>query len=108
MKKYFAIFLLAISWIAAELPLSSFEKNQKIVIQNSILTQVNGTPISVIDLKKKMDLVFHQNYPQLEDSTAARYQFYQTSWRHVLSEMIDHQLILADAKDSLLVKHGTW
>lgn len=99
MKKYFIICLFAVSFLTAEMALPSFDNNQKIGVQNSILAQVNGTAISVIDIKKKMDMIFHQNYSHLEQSNAARYQFYETSWRHVLTEMIDHQLILADAKE---------
>lgn len=95
MKKYF-LALLAVVPLFAEL---SFSGEPKIGVQNSILTQVNGTVISVIDLKKKMDVLFHQHYPHLEQSDQARFQFYEASWRHVLSEMIDHQLILADAQD---------
>lgn len=76
-----------------------FSDDQKIAIQNSILAKVNGETISVIDVKKKMDLAFHRNYPHLEHSTAARCQFYEGSWRHVLMEMIDHQLILTEAEE---------
>jgi hypothetical protein len=76
-----------------------FSDDQKIAIQNSILAKVNGETISVIDVKKKMDLAFHRSYPHLENNTAARYQFYEGSWRHVLMEMIDHQLILTEAAE---------
>lgn len=76
-----------------------FSEGNKINVQNSILAKVNGTTISMIDVKKKMDLLFHQNYAHLESSSQARYQFYETSWRHVLMEMVDHELILADAAD---------
>ena len=96
MKKIFLYFA-AISAIAAPLPPVDFSNDQKIAIQNSILAKVNGTTISMMDVKKKMDLVFHQNYPHLDKSSQARYQFYEGSWRHVLMEMIDQQLILADA-----------
>jgi len=44
-------------------------------------------------------VTFYQHYPQLADSIQARYQFYETSWRRVLMEMIDHELILTDAAD---------
>jgi len=52
-----------------------------------------------MDVKKKLDVAFHQSYPQLADSVQARFQFYQNSWRHACLELIDHELILADAED---------
>lgn len=98
MKKYF-LYLFAISAFAANLPPVDFSDDQKIAIQNSILAKVNGNTISLIDVKKKMDLAFHQHYPHLEHSAQARYQFYESSWKHVLMEMIDQQLILVDAEE---------
>lgn len=75
----------------------SLQPEPEIAIHNTILTQVNGTTISLLDVTKKMDLLFHQQYPQLRDSEAARYQFYESSWRHVLQDLVDQELILADA-----------
>jgi ribosomal protein S24E len=89
--------LLCVASLSAEIPPIEYNDNSKIAVQNSILAKVNGTTISMIDVKKKMDLLFHQNYPHLAQSTQARYQFYDGSWRHLLMETIDHQLILADA-----------
>ena len=83
----------------AEAPMMGIPDYHKIGVQNSILAKVNGTSISMVDVKKKMDLLFHQNYPQLAQSSQAKYQFYEASWRHVLMEMIDNELILADAAD---------
>ncbi|HLB53160.1 MAG TPA: SurA N-terminal domain-containing protein, partial [Chlamydiales bacterium] len=74
----------------------------RIAVQNSVLLQVNDTTISMIDVKKQMDLLFHQYYANLEDSTPARHQFYETSWRKVLMDLIDNELILADATDKEL------
>jgi hypothetical protein len=71
----------------------------KVAVQNSILAKVDKTTISMMDVKKKLDLFFHQNYPQLATSPQARLQFYETSWRSALLQMIDNELILADAKD---------
>ena len=75
------------------------QQQQRISVQNKILTKVNGNIISVVDVMKKMDMALHRNYPQYADSMPARYQFYTSSWRNVLMEMIDTELILADAKD---------
>ncbi len=101
MKKIFFALCLSSVCFAAPVPkpLPSFEGNQKIVTQNTILTQVNGTTLSILDVRKKLDVAFHQSYPQLIDSTAARFQFYQNSWRHACLELIDHELMLADAED---------
>ena len=98
MKKILFASLLSSFCFAAPSPMS-FEGDQKIGVQNAILTQVNGTTLSIMDVKKKMDVAFHQSYPQLIDSAPARFQFYQNSWRQASLELIDHELILADAED---------
>lgn len=97
MYKRLLFALFAIKALASEMLPVDFSDDQKIAIQNSILAKVNGTTISMMDVKKKMDVLFHQYYPHLDHSTQARYQFYEGSWRHILMEMIDQQLILADA-----------
>lgn len=103
MKKHLLLLiahtLLATPLIAAPMSLEPpAPTEQKIAIQNSILTKINGKTISVLDVMKKMDVLFHRSYPQLIDSKQARFQFYQASWQHILSEMIDTELMLADAK----------
>lgn len=80
-------------------PPMDFSNNQKIAIQNSILAKVNGTTISMMDVKKQMDLLFHHHYSHLSESSQARFQFYEASWRRVLMELIDNELILSDAAD---------
>lgn len=102
MKKLFLL-LASTSLLTAEMPLVDFSqfqgKDQKIAVQNTILSRVNGKTISMMDVKKKMDMLFHQSYPQLSNSNQARIQFYEMSWRHVLMDMIDNELIIADALD---------
>jgi hypothetical protein len=98
----FLIFSLTVSAAFASpfsSPLVDMGEERKIAVQNAILAKVNGTTISMMDVKKKMDLVFHQNFPDLLHSPEARCQFYQASWRNVLTEMIDQELIIADAAD---------
>ena len=85
--------------LAAQLPQGDFSDSQKIVTQNAILAKVNGSTFSVIDVRKQMDLIFHQHYGNLAQSTQARYQFYETSWRRTLMELVDNELILSDAAD---------
>lgn len=77
------------------------EKTQPkhIFIHNRIVAQVQGKPISIIDLMKKMDMIFYQRYPQYASSVEARYQFYCVSWKTVLKELIEKELMLADAAE---------
>ncbi|MBI3508919.1 MAG: SurA N-terminal domain-containing protein [Chlamydiia bacterium] len=96
MKTFFALLLIIGSSLFGNTPFSS--DPHQIAFQNSIVAKVNGKTISMLDVKKKLDLFFHRNYPHLAGNAAARYQFYQQSWRSVLMEMIDHELILADAE----------
>lgn len=75
----------------------SQEAPTSIFINNRILAQVNGKAISVIDLMKKIDVKFYKQYPQYTSSLEARYQFYNFSWKHILKDLIDKELVLADA-----------
>ena len=80
-------------------PFTDFQSEPKIAVHNSIITKVNGKTISMMDVKKKMDMLFHQHYPQMSDNNQARFQFYDASWRYVLRDMIDNELIISDALD---------
>ncbi|MBI2743863.1 MAG: SurA N-terminal domain-containing protein [Chlamydiales bacterium] len=77
---------------------TSYEEPQHLVINNRILAKINGKTISVVDVVKKMDVFLNRAYPQYASSKAARYQFYTTQWRNTLSQMIDNELMLADAE----------
>lgn len=81
----------------------SMEEPQHLVINNRILAKINGKTISVMDVVKKMDVFLSQAYPQYVNSKAARYQFYTAQWRNTLSQMIDNELMMADA-DSIELK----
>jgi len=70
---------------------------QEIQVQNRILAKANGKPITLIDLVKKMDVVFYRQFPQYAEVGEARLQFYRANWSAVLQELIDKELILADA-----------
>lgn len=98
-RKILFFALLSTVALTAAMPPMDMGDNHKIGVQNAILAKVNGTTISMMDVKKKMDFIFHQNYPHLVQSSQARFQYYEASWRHVLMEMIDNELILADAAD---------
>jgi antitoxin component of RelBE/YafQ-DinJ toxin-antitoxin module len=56
-----------------------------------------------MDLMKKMDMLFYKQFPQYTSSSQARYQFYLANWKYILSELIDKELIVADAEESKLV-----
>ncbi len=72
---------------------------KKIIINNRVLANVNGKAISVIDVMKKMDMILYQRYPQYLDVPEARYQFYTTTWKKIFSDLVDRELIIADAEE---------
>lgn len=83
------------------------EEALQIAVNNRILATVNGKAITVMDVMKKMDMVFYRQYPQYVSSKSARYQFYMMSWKQVLQDLIDKELLLADAEESkLAVSNG--
>jgi hypothetical protein len=71
---------------------------QQLAVNNRILAKVNGKTISVLDVMKKMDVFLTRYYPQYASSPIARHQYFSTQWRDFLSQMIDNELILADAE----------
>ncbi|SCA63462.1 Uncharacterized protein SCG7109_AP_00050 [Chlamydiales bacterium SCGC AG-110-M15] len=80
------------------LPLQEYA-NSKIIFNNSIITKINGKAISALDVKKRLDFIFNQQFADLASSESARYEFYKVNWPHVLKEALDRELILADAMD---------
>jgi hypothetical protein len=78
------------------------EESAHILVNNRILAKVNGKAISVIDLMKKLDIMFYKQFPQYTSSTQARFQFYQANWKQVFDELVDKELILADAEENKL------
>lgn len=95
MKKVFCfIVVLCVSaTLFAETP------RKRITVNNRVLASVNGNVISVIDVKKKMDMLLFQHYPQYLDVPEARYEFYTSHWRQVLNDLIDRELMIADAEE---------
>jgi len=83
---------------SANIPPPSFEGHYELIVNNRILTRVNGKTISVLDLVKKMDVYLNRYYPQYAKSKSGRYQFYTANWRDILNQMIDNELITADAE----------
>ena len=70
-----------------------------IEVNNRILANVRDHSISVIDVMKKMDILFYRQYPHYASMPSIRFQFYQASWKAVLQELIDKELIMADAEE---------
>lgn len=102
MKKYIPFILFPYLAIAApDLDPLLLQKDDhlKIVVHNRVLANVNGNPITVIDVVKRMDILFHKQFPEYSHSVNARYQYYEANWKHTLNELIDKELILADSKE---------
>jgi hypothetical protein len=79
---------------------------RKIVVNNRILAKVNGKPISVLDIMKKMDMLFYRQYPEYAGNVEARNQFYTMYWKNALQECIDKELIMADAEEAKMEVSG--
>jgi hypothetical protein len=110
MKNLFFAFLiggiLGSSWIygSPAIPPSSLysldsEDDTEIVVHNRVLLKMNGDIITIMDVVRRMDLIFYRNFPQLASSNAARYQFYLINWKSMLRACMDDQLIIADAEE---------
>ena len=84
-------------------PGSDFSMNQEmpeyVEVNNRVLLKIGGKPITVMDVVRKMDLLFHQQYAEYAGQPSARFQFYTASWRTVLRNVIDDYLIMADAEE---------
>jgi SurA N-terminal domain len=92
--------IMATVFAAPDPLLIASQDNAHINVNNRILAKVNGKPISVFDVMKKMDVLFYREFPEYASSTQARCQFYLVSWKRVLQDLIDKELILADAEES--------
>ncbi|MBI2810211.1 MAG: SurA N-terminal domain-containing protein [Candidatus Melainabacteria bacterium] len=93
-----ALFSLAALSTYAEMPAPVQQEPNELIVFNRIVAKVNGKTISVLDVMKKMDMFLQKNYPQFADSKAARYQFFSSQWRDTLAQMVDQELMIADAE----------
>lgn len=102
LKAVFLSLLLTVSGasIAQESILYGPEDNMRVVVNNRILAKVNGKAISVFDIMKKMDMLFYRQFPEYTSSNQARFQFYMMNWKRVMQDLIDKELIMADADES--------
>jgi len=96
LKKLLASLLLLSPMIADE-PFG-MGQSQELVVNNRILAKVQDKTISVLDVMKKMDVYLARYYPQYAKSAPARYQFFSSNWRDTLNQMIDNELMVADAE----------
>ena len=95
MKKI--LFIVLLPFFAFSSPMLG-DQEPELIINNRILARVNDKAISVVDVMKKMDVYLARAYPEQTHSTVERYQFYNQSWRQTLNQIIDQELILADAE----------
>lgn len=72
--------------------------HQQIAVNNRILAKVNDKTISVLDVMKKMEVFLARYYPQYADNLQAKFQYFNAQWRDTLSQMIDNELMIADAE----------
>lgn len=100
--RFFAFLFISLSAFLGAVQSSPLfmEDNYEIIFENRLLAQVNGKPVTVYDLMKKMDLVFYRQYPEYATNKQARFQFYQASWKQILKELVEKELMLADASNS--------
>lgn len=101
-QRCFFLFLAALCHLSASPSLLNrpAEERHPISVNNRIVAKVNDKAISVVDVQKKMDVVFFRRFAEYANSPATRYQFYSMNWRLVLNDLIDKELILSDAKES--------
>lgn len=95
MKKIFYALFCFLSTLIFANPLPM---EPKLKINNLVLCKINGKTISVMDVKKKMDFILHSSFPDYANSKSAQYQFYTSSWKHVLKELINTQLMVSEAE----------
>jgi hypothetical protein len=95
-----ALLLVQTPLTAEPFSLASKSQPSQIVVNNRILADVNGKTITVVDLMKKMDIHFYREFPQYASMPFVRHEFYEANWRHVLDELIDKELIIADAEEA--------
>lgn len=72
----------------------------RLEVNHLILAKVNGKAISVVDVMKKLDMIFYRQFPEYANSIEARHKFYQVNWKDALSQLIDKELVLADAAET--------
>ncbi len=78
---------------------SAPQQEHEIVIHNRPLARVNGKTISLMDVVERMDMIILSRHPEAFHDKPLLIQYYNSSWKANLEEMINNELILADAED---------
>lgn len=101
MKRYRHLLIALLLIGSYELNGASFTQQEphQILVNNRILARVNGKSISTYDVVRKLDLLFYREFPEYLDYLPGRFQFYQVNWHTILEELINKELILADAQE---------
>lgn len=68
-----------------------------LIVRNRILVRVNDKTISVMDVMKKMDAYLLEYSPETLSNKEARAQFLIRNWKEFFAQLIDNELILAEA-----------
>lgn len=77
-----------------------FKDKQEIFIQNRPLVKIHGKTISLLDVKKKMDVFLHEHYPETRTGPqSVKHSFYVQQWRRTLEELIENELMKIEAED---------
>lgn len=79
---------------------SSMNQPKHVEFNNCLLARVNGKPITLYDVVKKLDLIFFRQFPEYKDVLEAKYQFYLINWKAILKDLIEKELVLADAEEN--------
>ncbi len=96
------LMLLFISLVCCRMEAEAEETSQRrpsVIVENRVLATVRDQVITVMDVMKKLDMVFCQQFPQYRAVPEARYEFYRSNWRRVLEELVDRQLIMSLAEE---------
>jgi len=97
--RWFFICCMGSSYVLwSDTPSPFVSESPQLIVHNRVLALVNDKTITVLDVMKEMDLFLQQHYPEQASEAAARFQFYSAQWKNILEQMIDNELILADAK----------
>jgi hypothetical protein len=90
---------LSVSSFCAEMGVT---RRAKVLVENRVLACVRDQTITVMDVMKKLDMIFYQQYPQYRGIPEARYEFYSANWRKALDELVDRRLALLYSEEKQL------
>ncbi len=68
-------------------------------LEPRILAKVGDEAISTFDVKKKLDVIFLQQCPELAHENEARLEFYSRYWQDALRDLVQGKLILMHAEE---------